>query len=182
MAFFLCTKGVWRNHSFSYLENENFSLRIEKTLTPESAHNKDLEIDEGVRQEVIVYEIMTKNPLTVEESTPLEVLKKITKEKNIRHLPVLHDSTKVIGFISDRDLLKAEGMSTFQFLKAKDIMNTIIVLVDEDTSIAHVAKVMVEEKISAMPVINKKHEMVGIITKTDILKAVFEFRVHNSNS
>lgn len=179
MSFYLCTKGVWHEHSFSYLANEKFSLRIEKTLAPNQVTPTGEAVNERVRQEIIVYEVMTKNPLSVEDDTPLSILKKITKEKNIRHLPVLIDSKKVIGFISDRDLLKVENMSTFQFLKAKDIMNTIIVLVDEDTSLSHVAKVMIEEKISAMPVINKKHEMVGIITKTDILKAVFTYNVLN---
>lgn len=178
MAFYLCTNGVWHEHQFSYLLNENFSLRLEKTVVPRSHQAENpTKVDESKRMEIIVHELMKKNPLTIEESTPLPAVKKVFKEKGIRHLPVLHDSKKVVGIISDRDLLKVEALGTFQFLKAQDIMNTIIILVDDETSVAHVAKVMIEEKISAMPVINNQHEMVGIITKTDILRGVFDFKL-----
>ena len=177
MAFYLCTNGTWHEHQFSYLENEIFNLRLEKTLVPNKTKNPDSNVKEEDRLEVIVHELMKENPLTVEDSTPLPVIRKIFKEKRIRHLPVLKDSSKVVGIISDRDLLKVETMGTFQFLKAHEIMNTIIILVDEDTPVAHVAKVMIEEKISAMPVINLKHQMIGIITKTDILRGVFNFKL-----
>lgn len=177
MAFYLCTHGVWHDHQFSYLIKENFNLRLEKTLVPKKDPAESLKVSESDRHEIIVHELMKKTPLTIEENTPLPAVKKIFKEKGIRHLPVLLDSTKVIGIISDRDLLKVETMGTFQFLKAKDIMNTIIILVDDETAVAHVAKVMIEEKISAMPVINKSHHMVGIITKTDILRGVFDFKL-----
>lgn len=182
MAFYLCTNGILREHSFDYLSKEMFSHRLERTLSPSPQNKKESHQDTSPiidDSEVIVYELMKKQPLTIETTTLLTNVKKIFKDKQIRHLPVLKNSTAVIGMISDRDLLKVENMSTFHFLKAQDIMKTILILVDEDTKAASVAKVMLEEKISAMPVINVNHQMTGIITKTDLLKGIFEYRLRN---
>lgn len=179
MSFYLGTNGVLRNHFFDYLSKEKFGHRLEKTLVSgDKPFNRSPAIIDD--SEVIVSELMRKNPLTIEIDTPLISVQKIFKEKGFRHLPVLKDSRIVIGMISDRDLLKVETMGTFQFLAANAIMKTILILVDEDTPVAQVAKVMVEEKISAMPVINKEHHMVGIITKTDLLKGLFEYRLRDT--
>lgn len=181
MSFYLCTNGILRNHFFDYLAKEKFAHRLERTLV---AGSKPFDRNPAIvdDSEVIVSELMKKNPLTIELDTPLVSVQKIFKDKGFRHLPVLKDSRIVIGMISDRDLLKVETMGTFQFLTASSIMKTILILVDEDTPVAQVAKVMVEEKISAMPVINKDHHMVGIITKTDLLKGIFEYRLHDTRN
>ena len=78
----------------------------------------------------------------------------------------------IIGMISDRDLLKVELAGTFLYLKAEDIMTTVLVVAEEETPLAHIARVLLEEKISALPIIDKSHKLVGMISRSDILKAV----------
>lgn len=55
---------------------------------------------------------------------------------------------------------------------AIDIMTSVLVVAEEETPLAHVARVLLEEKISALPIIDKSHRLVGIISRTDILKTV----------
>ncbi len=174
MAFFLCTKGHLHLHDFDYLSKEHLTHRLEKTKVKGKPTGEVNEVDD---HEVLALDLMTRHPLTVELTTTLDNVKKIFEEKTISHLPVLKDSTFVIGMISDRDILKIQSLSTFSFLKAQDIMNTILILADEETPVAQLAKVMVQERISCIPIINNKNQFTGILTKTDILKGVFEFRM-----
>lgn len=74
--------------------------------------------------------------------------------------------------ISDRYLLKLDLSGTFSFIKAQEVMTTVLVVVEEETPIALIARVLIQENISALPVINKKHELIGMISRTEILKAV----------
>ena len=53
--------------------------------------------------------------------------------------------------------------------KARDIMSRNIIVVEEDTSINNLIRIFLENKISCAPVVNNKRELVGIITKTDVL-------------
>ena len=60
------------------------------------------------------------------------------------------------------------------FLIAQDIMNTRLLLMDKDDDMAESAKVMIRHGISGLPVIDNKADLVGMITKTDILKAILK--------
>lgn len=53
---------------------------------------------------------------------------------------------------------------------AQDIMSPAPISVYMDSDIANAAKIMIRNRISGLPVINKKGDLVGIITKTDLLK------------
>jgi predicted transcriptional regulator len=60
------------------------------------------------------------------------------------------------------------------FLIVQDIMNTKLLLMDRDDDMAESAKVMIRHRISGLPVIDIKSDLVGVITKTDILKAILK--------
>ncbi|MEA2063655.1 MAG: CBS domain-containing protein [Gemmatimonadota bacterium] len=53
--------------------------------------------------------------------------------------------------------------------KARDIMTTDVVIVDEDTTINNLIETFIEHKISCAPVLNGKKKLTGIVTKTDVL-------------
>jgi CBS domain-containing protein len=51
-------------------------------------------------------------------------------------------------------------------------MNTLVVVATEDTPLAHIARVLLEEKISSIPIINKAFHLTGMITRSDLLRAI----------
>ena len=53
-----------------------------------------------------------------------------------------------------------------------DIMTSDPIVIDQDASLNEAAKAMIGNCISGIPVVNKSQEIVGIITKTDIIKAI----------
>lgn len=57
-------------------------------------------------------------------------------------------------------------------LTARDVMTSNVVTISEDENLTKAAKVMLEKRISGLPVIDGKGKLAGVITKTDITKAV----------
>lgn len=171
MAFYLSTKGQLHPYQFKYLEGAFESARLERTeIHSESSKNvpRTLPMEQV---DFFAIDVMNKPVLSLPVASLLEKVRHHMKSHGVRHIPLIQGE-KLIGMISDRDLLKVESAGTFHFLKAEDIMTTILIVAEEETPLAHVARVLLEEKISALPIIDKAHNLVGMISRTDILKAV----------
>lgn len=97
------------------------------------------------------------------------------KKYELRHFPILNESKILIGMISDRDLI---GKKNNQ--KVTSFMNREVLTCLDTTRIQEMAKIMLHEKISALPIINHKYEMIGIVTLVDILD--FVTRIISINS
>ena len=126
---------------------------------------------------------MTTDVATVEENTSMMKASIVMKEKKIRCLPVVNDKGKLVGIISDRDLRdaapsKATTLDVYELnyllssMKIKDIMSKSMVVVRPDETVEFAAILMLENKVSALPVVNKKGDLIGIITQTDIFKVL----------
>ena len=123
---------------------------------------------------------MTKNPITVEPSTPVNDAAKLMKRRNIRRLPVVEDS-KLVGIISDRDIMRvapspATTLSRFEIASLLDkitvaeIMAKDVVSLPDTATIEDAALLMYNEKLSGLPVVSSVGAVVGIITETDVFK------------
>ena len=105
------------------------------------------------------------------------------KDKNIRRLVVVKDG-KMVGLVSKNDLehampTKATSLSIWEInylidkIKVKDVMQKDVVTTTEDTPIEAAAQLMVEHKISALPVM-RNGEVAGIITESDLFRLFIE--------
>ncbi len=123
---------------------------------------------------------MTKNPITVEPSTPVNDAAKLMKRRNIRRLPVVDDG-KLVGIISDRDIMRvapspATTLSRFEIASLLDkitvaeIMAKDVVSLPDTATIEDAALLMYNEKLSGLPVVSSVGAVVGIITETDVFK------------
>ncbi|HNY79260.1 MAG: CBS domain-containing protein [Sedimentisphaerales bacterium] len=59
-------------------------------------------------------------------------------------------------------------------LKAKDIMTTEVVAVSKDADIYRAIRMMVENNVTGLPVIDKDRMLVGVVTEKDVLKLLYE--------
>lgn len=169
MSFFLSTKGQLRPYQFSYLEGDFEKARLERTEI-HSAHKLPRSLP-AEQKEFFAIDVMTKPIWTMPIKALLPEVREMMKEKGIRHVPIV-ENHNIAGMVSDRDLLKVDMLGTFPFLKAEDIMTTVLIVALDETPLAHIARVLMEEKISCLPVIDKDHKLIGIISRTDILRAV----------
>jgi acetoin utilization protein AcuB len=133
---------------------------------------------------MLVGERMTRDPIVVRDDTPIDKALKIMRDNKVRRLPVLNDKGALVGIVSDRDLLfaspsPATSLSIYElhYLLARiavaDVMTTEVITVTEDTSLKEAARIMVDNRIGGLPV-ERKGELVGIITETDLFKTFLE--------
>ena len=89
-------------------------------------------------------------------------------------LPVVDDNGKVIGVVSEFDLLKAirDGKALEQ-VKAEDIMSKNPICVPENTTIEEIIALMVKNNIIRIPVV-RNDTLVGVISRCDILSSIVE--------
>jgi len=126
---------------------------------------------------------MTGDVITVNEVTPMMKASVIMKERDIRSLPVLNKKGKLVGIISDRDLKdaspsKATSLDVYELnylistVSVKSIMTKNPVCVRPNETIEFAAILMLENRISSLPVMNDQDALIGIITQTDIFKVL----------
>lgn len=106
----------------------------------------------------------------------------IMKENAIRHLPIVDDSKKLIGIISDRELRRpnwvdeAHDISHVYYLDnslhVKDVMiENVFVLHTYDTLSKAVA-LLLDHGIGAAPVLDKTEQLVGMLSSIDLMRAL----------
>ncbi|MBK8394055.1 MAG: CBS domain-containing protein [Leptospiraceae bacterium] len=124
-------------------------------------------------------DIMTVNLITI---SPIDLIAKVENlfhENPFRHMPVVDSSFYLQGILSERDLLKftiqSLRSSELEVIprKVEEIMQIKVLSAFPETPIREIARIMFEEKVGAVPILNKEsREIVGIITRSDILKQV----------
>lgn len=114
-------------------------------------------------------DIMTSPVTTINEESFATEASKIFKKFGFRHIPVINEKKLIAGIISDREIaLSLENQ------KCKEIMIKKIVVCEEKASIHEMAIIMLNFKINALPIVNHRREMTGIVTISDILKYVVD--------
>jgi acetoin utilization protein AcuB len=125
---------------------------------------------------------MSSKIVTVEMDDTLKVVKDIFDHTQFHHLLVIDDN-KLCGIISDRDLLKtlspnlgtlAESIHDSSSLskKAHQIMTRHPEVISNKASINEAVILFNKHKLSCFPVVNEKHNPVGILSWRDIFKAL----------
>lgn len=103
------------------------------------------------------------------------------REHRVRHLPVVDEGGKLVGFVSDRDLRRPDWVDqdvdishAYQLeddLQVQDLMSTNLVVTHTYESVEKAVDVFLEHRYGALPVLNKDEELVGILSSIDLLKA-----------
>ena len=124
---------------------------------------------------------MSQDLVTVEEDTSIMKASKIMKQNNIQHLPVLSKG-RLVGIVSDRDLKEAtpskattldihEMYYLLDKVTVKSLMPKHLYTIAPGDTVEKAAAVMLKHHISALPVVDDKGALAGIITKGDIFRA-----------
>jgi acetoin utilization protein AcuB len=133
---------------------------------------------------MLVKDRMTASPITVTEDTSVDKALALMKEKNVRRFPVLDKHGKLVGIVSEKDLLYASpspatSLSVYEIpyllskIKMRDLMTKEVATVIEDTPLEEAACIMADNKIGGLPVM-RDNKLVGIITETDMFKVFLE--------
>ncbi len=133
-------------------------------------------------------EIMTKDLVTIGPNDTLEVVDFIFNNNDFRHIPVVGDEGKIIGIISKSDyFLLCSGMTLFnkdagekknhrffRTLLAEEVMKKELVTLNPDTKVSVAAGIFKENLFHAIPVVDEKKVLVGMISTIDLLNYAYD--------
>jgi CBS domain-containing protein len=140
---------------------------------------------------VKVQDLMTRNVLTVRSSTPLKDAAALLAEHRISGLPVVDGERRVLGVLSEGDILfkesgAAEKQSFFDRMlavpptglelklaakTAGDAMSAPALTIGPRRPVTKAASIMIEEGVNRLPVIDDEERLIGIITRADLVRA-----------
>lgn len=108
---------------------------------------------------------------------PVDQVWRLLAERGIRQVPILDATRRLVGLVTDRDLLTALNVEFDQVRDvlgkaAADVMRAPVVAAAPETDIRHVAHVMLDYGQSGVPILDAQERLVGFISRGDILRAV----------
>lgn len=143
-----------------------------------SAYKQQQGISNKPKPAVRAEQIMSTSVVSVQPDTHLNDVRKIVKERRFRHVPVVTADGRILGILSDRDLFALPvGDDTQETLEPKivaDIMTKKVLTATPDTNIREIARVLFEERIGCMPIVDEADQVVGMMTRSDILRALIK--------
>ncbi len=133
---------------------------------------------------MLVKERMSSPVITVQMDMPVMEALELMRQENIRRTPIVDKKGKMVGIVSDKDLLNAgpsdaTTLSVWELnylltkVRVKDVMTKDVLTVTESTPIEEAAYIMAENKIGGLPVM-RNGDLVGLITETDLFKIFLE--------
>jgi acetoin utilization protein AcuB len=170
MSFYISIKGTLNKHEFAYL-SKDCGRRLDPTVISGKTIPKE-EISKRVINS-FARNIMNLNPVTLSPNDTVAKAISLLQRKEIHHIPIVSNS-KLMGMISDRDISWVQKSGLNDGAKLEKFMSDLVVASDDETPIDHIAKVLYKEHLNGIPIIDSKHNLIGIVTHHDILKWLFE--------
>ncbi len=151
---------------------------------------------------MLVKEVMTTNVITVSTGDSVETCAKLLQEYNISGLPVLDESGRVAGMVTEGDLIRrasrvkvpgyleilggliylgspkkfVEELQRAMSLEAGQLMSKNVFFISPEDTLEKAATMMVEKSISRLPVIDGQQKLVGIVSRRDIMSSLYNSR------
>lgn len=112
---------------------------------------------------------MKTNLRTIGDDDELALARCEMTDDEIRHLVVVDARGRVVGMLSDRDLLRARDSRT----KVSEVMSRDVTTVTTTTPAAVAAERMLRDKHDALPILDEAGRLVGVLTSTDLLDLAY---------
>jgi CBS domain-containing protein len=137
-------------------------------------------------ENIKVREWMTTPVISVSPSTSISSAHQIMKKNNIRRLPVVDDE-KLVGIVTIGDVREASPsdattLSIWELnylwaqLTVEKVMTRKVITVTAQTQMVKAAELMLDNKVSGLPVIDEHSKLIGMLTESDIFRMVVKAR------
>lgn len=134
---------------------------------------------------MLVRDRMSSPAVTAAPDTVFRDALGLMRTHGFRRLPVVDEQDRLVGIVCEHDLMTASpsrpgSLSVWELnrlqstVKIREIMTEDVVTTTPDTPIEDVARLMTDEKIGGMPVVDEHDRVIGVITETDVFKAFVE--------
>jgi CBS domain-containing protein len=126
-----------------------------------------------------VKDVMTTRVVSVKRGTSFKEMAIALRENRVSAFPVIDDDGKVIGVVSEADMLARKVLSTGMLhrgeqdkaedLTAGDLMTHPAITVSPEDSVEVAARLMYTLQVKRLPVVDPSGRLAGIISRTDVL-------------
>lgn len=138
-------------------------------------------------ENVTVKEWMTPTVISVSPKASIGSSHQIMKEHGVRRLPVVEDGHLVgiitIGDVREASPSDATTLSIWELnylwdqLVVEKIMTPNVITIEQNRPILDAAQIMLDQKISGLPVVDANGELVGMLTESDIFRLLVQSRI-----
>ncbi len=149
--------------------------------------------------EKLVKDLMETNVISVTEDTTIGELSRLLLKYNITGVPVVDKNNKLIGMVTDADIItenispifpiyfdplimsyayidnfeqRQKDIKAYLSTRVEEIMTRRVKVVKEDTPVSDAVKIMVKDRVNRIPVVDKNNKVVGILARANILKSM----------
>ena len=143
-----------------------------------------------------VQEIMTEQVISLEPQDNLARAIEVIQDEEIRHIPIMDEQEKFVGMVSDRDILRnlpyagrrppsppkrfrehlfatnSQTKSSLQPIESVMVIVQKVLHISPACSVCEAAEILYTKKISCLPVVDEQEELRGIVTVTDLMRAL----------
>ncbi|MCX5822479.1 MAG: CBS domain-containing protein [Deltaproteobacteria bacterium] len=144
-----------------------------------------------VANRVMVRDVMTRNVIKVREEADINEVTTLLSENRISGLPVVDGGGRVIGVVTEADVLSMAGMNkehAFRDIirhilgeplpahsgskKLRDVMSSPAITTGPEADIRDVALTIDEKRIKRLPVVDEQGRLIGLISRADIVRVI----------
>lgn len=138
-------------------------------------------LTQSTRAKILAREIMSSPVVTLPVTASLSQAWEVVHSKRYRHIPILGADDVVVGMLSDRDLFRGTMDSVLSGAtesnkpsegSIKSLVSHPVLVALPEAELCAIASVLLEERIGALPIVSEAGELVGMITRSDILRVL----------
>jgi acetoin utilization protein AcuB len=171
-----------RRYLLKEIDSERLIAEIEAVAAELGLEGEMVSQNSPKKRQQLVKDWMTRQVITATRKTTLPEAHRLMTENHIRRLPVVENG-RLVGIVTRGDVRGAEpsgatSLSIWEVnyllsrLKIEELMTRAPVIINEDATIGEAAELMLQNKVSGLPVLDSEERLVGIITESDIFRLV----------
>lgn len=121
---------------------------------------------------VLASEMMNRQLVTLRDNLSAEEAWELIKNHDIQYFPIINAEGKLLGILSEREILR--GMQGEAKKSLKEMVSEMTLCAEPETELKEVMQVFSEQKLEVLPVVDDKQKVVGILTQNDLLQTMLK--------
>ena len=148
-------------------------------LAAQTAYQQQTRQEQQPKPAVLARDLMTSPVLTLPSDSTLAEAWALMRQRGFRHIPIISMHGTLVGMVSDRDLLHhvpelitMANASQADQRRVAEIMTSRVISATPATDIRDIARVMLDEQIHAVPILDGSRRPIGILSGRDLLRGI----------
>lgn len=147
-------------------------------LAAQQAYEEHTKQARLARPALLARDLMTVPVVTLPSDSTLVEAWTVMTRRSFRHLPITSVHGALVGMVSERDLIRhapelvTTGTTQSASRKLAEIMSSRVFSATPTTDIRDIARVMMEERVGALPILDQERRPIGIVSKQDLLRGL----------